>query len=141
MEIGYETLIAPRLVDSPLKLRLLLLFARQPRRASGIQRLSEWVSAYPWAIAEALDALTTAGLLRRIDDPRGPQYRLEPAAEYQKPLEQLLACARDPKRRDTIDTMLYTLDQQGRNGAALAAIGRIVGEYGRPSAGLRYVGY
>jgi hypothetical protein len=112
MKAEWKQLIAPGLIDSALKLRMLLLFSCRPRLSSGIRHLSEWLCECPWAIEEALDGLVDAGFLTHIDDPRGPYYRLEPCLEYEALLRQLLACYDHPQQRDEIYVLVRAARQE-----------------------------
>jgi hypothetical protein len=117
MKADWKQLMAPSLIDSALKLRLLLVFSDRPRLSSGIRHLSEWLCESPWSIEEALDGLVEAGFLVHIDDPRGPHYRLEPRPEHKPLLRQLLACYDHPLQRDEIYTLIRAAgqEQQFRN--------------------------
>src|SRR5438874_7564022 len=95
-------LIVPGLVDSSLKLHLLLLFYRNPRLSSTAGSLSEWLRECPWGIEEAAEALADAGFLARVAQRGRIQYRLEPSREWWTLLERLATYYDDPLRRDEV---------------------------------------
>jgi hypothetical protein len=114
MTAEWKRLIAPGLIDSALKLRVLLLFSTRPRLSSGIRHLSEWLCECPWAIEEALDGLVEAGFLAHIDDPGGSHYRLEPRLEHKTPLNQLLSSYDHPLQRDEIYALVRVANEEQR---------------------------
>ena len=113
VERSYANLIAPGLIDTTLKLQLILLFYRHPRWDGAVARLSEWLCENPWAVQEAVDGLVEAGLLGQAAM-RGatPHYRLEPNGDYRLALEQLVRCFDDRLRRDEIYTLVRSADQE-----------------------------
>jgi hypothetical protein len=54
MEGSCTTLIAPGLIDTKLKLRLMLLFYEHPRWSGTVAQLNEWLRESPWAIHDAV---------------------------------------------------------------------------------------
>jgi hypothetical protein len=50
MDANCENLIVPGLIDSPLKLQLVLLFYRHPHLRGDAGRLTDWLRESPWAI-------------------------------------------------------------------------------------------
>jgi hypothetical protein len=114
MKADWKQLIAPGLIDSALKLRMLLLFSDRPRLSSDTRHLSERLCECPWAIEEAFDGLVNAGFLTHIDALRAPYYRLEPRLEQEPLLKQLLACYDHPLQRDEIATLVRAANQEQR---------------------------
>src|SRR5262245_5381644 len=104
METNCNKLIAPGLIDSALKLRLLLLFHQHHRLWGGLRRWSEWLCEGPWAIEEALKSMAEAGFLIKMADQQGMSYQLD---DHTQPLvQQLVVCYDDPQRRDDIYTQV-----------------------------------
>lgn len=114
-------LLTPGIIDAPLKLQLLLLFYRHPRYCGDYRSLSDWLREGPWAVKEALDALSEAGFLGCVEAVDRTCYRLEPSLEHWNTLEQLAACYDDPLRRDQIYELLRQADRERQFQASLAA--------------------
>ena len=112
MERSCTILIVPGLVDSPLKLHLLLLFYRNPRLSSTAGSLSDWLRECPWGIEAAVEALADAGLLARVVQRGRLQYRLEPSGEWWTLLECLATCYDDPLRRDDVYMQVHAADRE-----------------------------
>jgi hypothetical protein len=120
MEATCKRLLTPGLIDAPLKLQLLLLFYSHPRYCGDARSLSEWLHEGPWAVREALDALSEAGLLGCVESSGRTSYRLEPSLEHWDTLEQLVVCYQDPLQRDQIYELLRQADRERRFRAILA---------------------
>jgi hypothetical protein len=114
MESGCDVVVRPGLVDTALKLHLLLIFNQQHGLRSGIPRLSAWLGEAPWAVTAALEELAEAGFLARCPGPAGPEYRLASQPERRRLLEQLAHCFDDPQRRDSVYTLLHAAEQEHR---------------------------
>jgi len=121
MEISCTVVIVPGMVDSPLKLHLLLLFYRNPRLSSTAGSLSEWLRECPWGIEEAAEALADAGFLARVEQRGRIQYRLEPSREWWTLLESLATCYDDPLRRDEVYTQVRAADRERQFRDCMAA--------------------
>jgi len=104
MDASCTSLIAPGLVDSPLKLQLLLLFYRHPRWCGDAWRLSEWIHESPWHIEDAVKDLAAANLLLCTELHGRAHYQLRAGLEQWAALVQLVICYDDPLRRDEIYT-------------------------------------
>src|SRR6185295_9503404 len=98
MNATCKMLIAPGLIDSWLKLQLLLLFQRQPHLCGEARHLTDWFRESPWAIAEALDALVEAAFLDRVEQQACTLYRLEASVENRMRLDCLALEYDDPFR-------------------------------------------
>jgi hypothetical protein len=114
VETGFNALVRPSLVDSALKLHLLLLFHEQRGLQCGVPRLSVWLGEDPWAMTTALEELAEAGFLARSAGAAGTEYRLAPPPERCRLLEQLAACFDDPQRRDIVYTLLRAAEEERR---------------------------
>jgi hypothetical protein len=125
MDTSCKYLIAPGLVDSPLKLQLVLLFYRHPRWCGDAQAVSEWMHESPWQIEEALDGLVSVGLLNCVEESGRALYHLMPSFEHWALLVQFVHCYDDPLRREDIYTSVRAADRERQFhalavGAALA---------------------
>ena len=112
METIYRTILTPGMIDAPLKLQLLLLFYRHPRYCGDSRSLSEWLREEPWAMKDALEALSEAGFLGSIESSGHTSYRLEPSLEYWNTLELLATYYDDPLQRDQIYEFLHQADRE-----------------------------
>ena len=120
MKTSYHGLLAPGLIDSALKLHLLLLFYRHPRLCGEVGDLSEWLHEAPWDVEAALEALAKLGVLARIEDREHIQYRLE-LTEHWALLERLVTDYDKPQQRDKIHALICAADQEQRFRAWLVA--------------------
>jgi hypothetical protein len=102
MERTRTKLISPGLIDTPLKLQVVLLFCRNPSWSGASERVSEWLRESPWAVEEALEALFVTGLLERGMQQNLTEYRLNPSSEHWPWLARLVRCFEDPLQRDLI---------------------------------------
>jgi len=108
------------MIDTSLKLQLLLLFYRHPRYCGDYRSLSEWLREGPWVVQESLEALSEAGFLGCVEASQRICYRLEPSLEHWDTLEQLAICYDDPLQRDQIYSLLRQADRERQFQASLA---------------------
>ena len=120
METTCKRLLTPGIIDTPLKLQLLLLFYRHPRYCGDSRSLSEWLREDPWAVHESLEGLSEAGLLGCVKCSGHTSYRLEPSLEHWNTFEQLVTCYYDPLRRDQIYELLRQADRERQFRAILS---------------------
>ena len=112
MGASTEQLIAPGLVDSTLKLRVLLLFWRYPRWCDGPANLSGWLGEEDRRMLDlALESLAKAGFLGRIEQQGCIMYHLAPCPERQALLERLASACDDPQRRDGVGAQVRAAEQ------------------------------
>jgi hypothetical protein len=114
MKTSYRGLITAGLVDSTLKLRLLLLFYRQPRLCGTAGGLSQRLCESPWAVEEALEALTERGFLSLGAGEDGRSYRLVAQPAHQAFLQWLVICDNEPYRHDDIYALVRAVEQERR---------------------------
>lgn len=141
-----ELLITDGVIDSELKLHLMLLFAEQ-RPRTGAATLGSRLGRSPWAIGEALAALVASGLLTRWRESGELMYTLSEDVVWLPLLRQLLAIYADPTRREAVYACTRhasserqyreVLAQVGDAGPFDAAPGRAVGS---PEGMLELVG-
>ena len=120
METTYMRILTLGMIDAPLKLQLLLLFYRHPRYCGDAQSLSEWLHEGPWAVEDALEALSEAGFLGWVECGVRTNYRLEPSLEHWSTLEQLVIFYDDPLQRDQIYELLHQADRERQFRASVA---------------------
>ena len=115
MGTSSEQLITPGLVDSVLKLRVLLLFFRYPRWCDGPANLSGWLGEDDRRVLDqALESLAKAGFLGRIEQQGCIMYHLAPCPERQALLEPLAIACDDPQRRDGVGARVRAAEQSRR---------------------------
>src|SRR6266487_402151 len=102
MNTSYEQLIAPCLLDSRLKLHLLLQFLIHSQLATTATTLSERLRENPWAVAEALAELAEQNLLTSAMIQGLLIYRLGSDIMYLAGFERLVEDFNDPLKRDQI---------------------------------------
>src|SRR5262245_9726108 len=112
MDASCASLIAPGLIDSPLKLQLFLLFYRHPRLCGEARRLTDWLHESPWAIEEALEALAAIGLIARVEQQERTLYRLELNTALWPRLDRLVICYDDPLRREDVYRLVREADRE-----------------------------
>jgi hypothetical protein len=114
MELYYQRFITAGMVDSTLKLRLLLIFYRQPRLCGTVRRFSEWLCEGSWAIEEALESLVERGFLAQVADQHGPRYHLAAPGDHLAFLQWLASCDDDPYRHADVYAMVRAAEQELR---------------------------
>jgi hypothetical protein len=112
MERTCTKLIGPGMIDTPLKLQLVLLFCRNPSWSGAPERVSEWLHESPWAVEEALEALFAAGLLERRAPQNVTEFRLNPSSEHWLWLDRLVRCFEDPLERDSVYQAVRNADRE-----------------------------
>jgi len=120
MNHSYEQLIAPQLVDTRLKLHLMLQFLNHPQLVTSAGALSERLRENPWAVAEALEQLANNHLLAASIQLGTPFYRLGSDLLYSARLERLLDAFNDPHQRDRIHSLVADADREREYYAMLA---------------------
>lgn len=111
MEQRHSEILSAGLVDSRLKLHVVLLFAQHPQLCSGLGRLHDWLRESPWDLEDTLEALADTGFLVRVD--RGERhYRLMLSPERQMLLRQLITEYDNPLQRDMIYALVRRAEQE-----------------------------
>ncbi|HEX9372216.1 MAG TPA: hypothetical protein VF897_14470 [Roseiflexaceae bacterium] len=121
MEPSCHSLITPGLIDSSLKLRLVLLFYRHPCWSGSSGSLSEWLCESPWALGEALESLVEVGFLLKAGVQGDTHYRLDPGRQHWSAVDLLVSCFEDPLKRDHIYRLIRAADQERQFRAWLAS--------------------
>jgi hypothetical protein len=129
MKTSYEQLIAPRLLDSRLKLHLLLQFLIHSQLATTAATLSERLRENPWAVAEALTELAEQNLLMSAMRQGMLIYQLSSDIMYLAGFERLAEDFDDPLKRDQIHALVRAANWERQFHAWLTADERAVGQY------------
>jgi hypothetical protein len=129
MKTSYEQLIAPRLLDSRLKLHLLLQFLIHSQLATTAATLSERLRENPWAVAEALTELAEQNLLMSAMYQGMLIYQLSSDIMYLAGFERLAEDFDDPLKRDQIHALVRAANWERQFHAWLTADERAVGQY------------
>ena len=127
MNTSYEQLIAPRLLDSRLKLHLLLQFLIHSQLATTAATLSERLRENPWAVAEALEELAEQHLLTSAINQGKMIYRLGSDILHRARLDCLAEDFNDPLKRDHIHALVHTAHWERQFHTWLATNERAVG--------------
>src|SRR6266511_6214078 len=127
MGVSSEQLIAPGLVDSALKLRVLLLFFRYPRWCDGTANLSGWLGEDDrWVLDQALESLAKSGFLRRVEQQGRIMYHLAPFSECRVLRERLAIACDDPQRRDGVGARVRAAEQAQQSQSEAVATEHVI---------------
>jgi hypothetical protein len=129
MNASYEQLLAPRLLDSRLKLHLILQFLIHPQLVTTAAALSERLRENPWAIADALAELAECQMLTCNTQQGKLVYRLSADLLHRSRLERLFEDFNDPLKRDQIHAHVHEANRERQYHILLAGDERVVGQY------------
>jgi hypothetical protein len=119
-------LIGPGLLDSIMKLRVVLVFSRHPMLRAGVAGLGQRLPGNHWALEEALDALAEAGIVERRCVGAQWEYALASQDEVRRQVRQLAARFDDPHGREEIYRSVREAEQERRFRDAAAGKWRAV---------------
>lgn len=102
MKTTSTQLIAPGLIDSRLKLHIIMLFCHHRRLCVNVGHVREWLCELPWEIDSALQELADHDLLERFEQHGQPHYCRAVHRAHQALLDQLAAWYDDPHERDEL---------------------------------------
>ncbi len=108
------TLIAPGLIDSVMKLRVLLVFCRYPQLRGSAPQIRQRLPCDPWMLQEALDGLAEASLLERKRSGGVGEYALSPRSQVRTKLRELAQLFDDPQQREEIYLQVREAEQERR---------------------------
>lgn len=92
-----------QVIDSPVKLQLLLLFYENPRLETSPRALAERVCRDIWSVSQALHELADDGILHRAATANGdPVYRYGPDHGHLESIARLIHGYNDPLERDRL---------------------------------------
>lgn len=132
MDASYDELIAPHLLNSRLKLHLLLHYLAHSRLCISAAALSERLRENPWDVAEALNEMAEMGLLVRCNNDGPARYTLTEEQEHSYLLQQLVEAFNDPLAREHLyarvrdihrDRQFYRWAKQASSGLHELVIG------------------
>ncbi len=90
-------------IDTPVKLHLLLDLWRQTQTEYTPTQLSERLCRDVWSVTQALQEMSDDGLLVSTHTPNhGVLYRWQPRTEYVEPIKHLIASYDDPVARSIV---------------------------------------
>jgi hypothetical protein len=90
-------------IQSPVKLQLLVMFHENQRLEATASALADRVCRDIWSISEALAELAVDGVMLQAATAHGePVYRYAPTPELRTPIERLMCSYDDPLERDLI---------------------------------------
>jgi DNA-binding MarR family transcriptional regulator len=112
MNESVERLFALGMLDSRLKLHLLLLLYRHPRVSYTASALSDRLAEPPWGVEAALEDLTAHGFLERVRVRDRMAYRLRERAANRRALDTLAADYDDPLRRDRLYQLIRDAERE-----------------------------
>jgi hypothetical protein len=94
-----------QVIDSPIKLQLLLIFYENPRFEGTAAQIAGRLYRDIWSTRDALSELTEDGLLATVAGGE-PIYRYRPCTEYCEPIFRLVQSYNEPLERDQLQRSL-----------------------------------
>ena len=102
-----------QVIDSPIKLQLLLLCYENPRFEGSASQVAERIYRDIWSTREALRELAEDGLLFTTGA-GDPVYRYRPCPEYREPIFRLVQSYNEPLERDQLQHTLREIASYAR---------------------------
>jgi hypothetical protein len=103
-----------KVIDSPIKLQLCLLFDENQRMEGTAVELANRIYRDIWSTHEALRELAEDGVLCVSDVAGEPVYHYRPRAEYVDPIFRLAQSYNEPIERDAIQRALREVASYAR---------------------------
>ena len=103
-----------KVIDSPIKLQLCLLFDENQRMQGNAMELANRIYRDIWSTREALRELAEDGVLCVNESAGEPVYRYRPRAEYVDPIFRLAQSYNEPIERDAIQRALREIASYAR---------------------------
>ena len=97
-----------QVIDSPIKLQLLLLYDENPRFQGTGSQIAARTYRDIWSTREALRELAEDGLLSTTGT-ADPVYSYRPHTEYREPISRLIQCYNEPLERDRLQAALHEI--------------------------------
>ena len=95
-----------QVVDSPIKLQLLLMYYENPRMEGTSFQIAERIYRDIWSTREALRELAEDGILTAVNLGSEPVYRYRPRTDYIEPIFRLVQSYNEPFERDHMQRLL-----------------------------------
>ncbi|HMO56732.1 MAG TPA: hypothetical protein PKA05_13965 [Roseiflexaceae bacterium] len=95
-----------QVIDSPIKLQLVLLFHEHATLVATPTQVGERIYRDIWSTREALRELAEDGVLGVTSGRDEPVYRYQPATERVEAIDRLLKCYNEPLTRDGLQCAL-----------------------------------
>jgi hypothetical protein len=95
-----------QVIDSPVKLQLLLMFYENPRMEGSSAQIAERIYRDIWSTREALRELAEDGILTTSGVVGEMIYRYRPRADCVEPIFRLTQSYNEPLERDQLQRML-----------------------------------
>ncbi|MCL6543564.1 MAG: hypothetical protein K6T87_23760 [Roseiflexus sp.] len=89
-------------VDTPLKLQLVLMFAERRCLPATAAQVADRIYRDIWSTREALRELAESGVLSETMTKDGPVYAFCPSCELAEPIRRLVQCYNEPLERDLL---------------------------------------
>lgn len=93
-------------VNSPVKLQLLLLFTENPQLQGTSKQIAQRIYRDIWSTGEALQELSHDGILYEMGVTGEPVYRYLPRADYVEAIRRLCDIYNEPIERDTVQRLV-----------------------------------
>jgi hypothetical protein len=93
-------------VDTPLKLQLVLLFVEHQQLRATAAQVANRMYRDIWSTREALRELAESGVLSETMTREGPVYAFCPSCELAEPIHRLVQCYNEPLERDRLHRTL-----------------------------------
>jgi hypothetical protein len=94
-----------QVIDSPIKLQLVLMYYESPRFEGTAHQIAQRIYRDIWSTHEALRELADDGLLSASGSGE-PVYSYRPRAEYREPIFRLVQSYNEPLERDHVQRAL-----------------------------------
>lgn len=95
-----------RVIDTPLKLQLVLMFAEHQNLCATAAQVADRIYRDIWSTREALRELAESGVLSEAVTKDGPAYTFCPSHDLAEPIHRLMQCYNEPMERDLIHRAL-----------------------------------
>ncbi len=95
-----------QVIDSPIKLQLLLMFYENPRMEGTSSQIAERIYRDIWSAREALRELAEDGILSATSQVGEVVYRYRPRADCVEPIFRLAQSYNEPLERDQLQRLL-----------------------------------
>lgn len=95
-----------QVIDTPIKLQLLLLYYENPRMEGSALQIAGRIYRDIWSTREALSELAADSILGAATASEEPIYRYRPRADYADAIFRLVQSYNEPMERDQVQRSL-----------------------------------